>query len=199
MRRRIRTMGLSWVLVLLFGTFLAVSSAAARGRYWPIPRPSAPQVTVVASGLNQPKHLTDTPQGVYVVESGTGGTDCVQGPPPSGPPTPTVPYCEGPTGAIALIQRHHVRVVASGLPSVISDGEAIGPAAVSVRWLGQLSVVYQDELVLSDGTNGLPGPAGITFGTFQINPFVSANLAAFDAANPQILPANGVPGETPYD
>ena len=200
MRRRMLMIGLSWTLVLLCGTAVAVSSAVARGRDWPgASAPAAPKVAVVASGLNSPKHLTYTLQGVYVAESGTGGIDCVPGPPLQGPPTPTIPYCEGPTGAVALIQGHHVRVVASGLPSVIASGEALGPAAVSVGWFGQLSIVYQDELVNSNGTNNLPGPAATTFGTFQLNPFVSAKVADFAAAHPQTLPANGVPGETPYD
>jgi hypothetical protein len=200
MRRCVRGIGLSWILVVLIGSCLGVSSAAARGRHWGNPRPaSTPRVTVLASGLNSPKHLTYTRWGVYVAESGVGGTDCVQGPPVSGPPTPTVPYCEGPTGAIALIRHHNVRVVASGLPSVISDGEVLGPAAVSVGWPGQLSIVYDDELVDSNGTNGLPDPAATVFGTLRITPAVSADLAAFAAAHPQTLPANGVPGETPYD
>jgi uncharacterized protein GlcG (DUF336 family) len=42
----------------------------------------APRVHVAAGGLNNPKHLTFGPGGLYIAESGTGGpagSNCVAG------------------------------------------------------------------------------------------------------------------------
>jgi hypothetical protein len=77
-----------------------------------------PKVTVVASGLNNPRGLAFGPGGaLYVAEGGTGGTtstkgQCTQVIPPIGP------YTGGFTASISKISRHGDRtVVASGLPS----------------------------------------------------------------------------------
>jgi Flp pilus assembly pilin Flp len=77
-----------------------------------------PKVTVVASGLNNPRGLAFGPGGaLYVAEGGKGGTtstkgQCAQVIPPIGP------YTGGFTASISKISRHGNRtVVASGLPS----------------------------------------------------------------------------------
>jgi hypothetical protein len=80
--------------------------------------PALPNVTVVASGLNNPRGLAFGPDGaLYVAEGGTGGTtstdgQCTQVPKPIGP------YTGGFTASISRISRHGTRtVMASGLPS----------------------------------------------------------------------------------
>jgi hypothetical protein len=77
-----------------------------------------PKVTVVVSGLNNPRGLAFGPGGaLYVAEGGTGGTKttvgkCAQVPPPIGP------YTGGFTASITRISPQRIRtVVASGLPS----------------------------------------------------------------------------------
>ena len=80
--------------------------------------PALPKVTVVASGLNNPRGLAFGPDGgLYVAEGGTGGTastagQCAQVPKPIGP------YTGGFTASISRISGQGTRtVVASGLPS----------------------------------------------------------------------------------
>ena len=77
-----------------------------------------PTVTVVASGLNNPRGLVFGPDGaLYVAEGGTGGTastvgQCTQVPKPIGP------YTGGFTASISRISFQGTRtVVTSGLPS----------------------------------------------------------------------------------
>ncbi|TQM90764.1 hypothetical protein FB476_3148 [Ornithinimicrobium humiphilum] len=99
-------------------------------------------VTVVASGLDSPRHLTVTSRGdVYVAESGTGGDDCVLGVAP-GAPDP-VPVCAGPSGAVTKIGRDggQGRVV-TGLPSLAVGAEASGPYDVEVTGSSKLVVTF---------------------------------------------------------
>jgi hypothetical protein len=178
------------------------------------------QVSVAATGLNSPKHLSWSDQGLLVAESGTGGpvgtSNCVTAPPTEGPGT--TQYCEGATGSVALVRNGHADTVLGGLPSVVEEdtGEALGVSAVAPLqgehgfWGGWwpwhrdgsgLAVLFQDLLVNADGTNGLPAPASTTFGTLQLEPGRSADIAQFAAENPQ-NPATlgGIPGaETTYD
>ncbi|MGO9789739.1 MAG: ScyD/ScyE family protein [Solirubrobacteraceae bacterium] len=185
---------------VLAGALAALAGSAAAAVAAP-----APKVKVVASGLNSPKHLLYTGNGLYVVESGTGGpqgtSNCVTAPATEGPGNNT--YCVGSTGAVALIKGHKMKVALSGLASEIDvqTGGATGPSAVTVNDAGALSVLYQDDLVQKDGSTALPAPASTLFGTFQIAKGISANLAAFAAANPQAAATlGGIPGtETTYD
>lgn len=164
------------------------------------PQVKAPKVKVVATHLSSPKQLLYTANGVYVAESGTGGSDCVSGPSDTG--QGTTQYCEGPTAAVALIHGEHVRVVASKLPSLLEkdSGEATGPSAVTVSKRGHLSILFQDGLVESNGSNTAPGAAATAFGTFKISAGVSAKIARFESAHPQAAATlGGTSGETTYD
>jgi hypothetical protein len=158
----------------------------------------APTVTVVASGLNSPKHLTIGPGGVYVVESGTGGSNCVTVDGDS--------ECEGQTGAVAVVTPFGTFNVLTGLASVQEAEGAGGPDAIAFGH-GEAAVLFQDTAVNPDGTTGVQGPGSDQFGKLLLaRPFsqslrVGADLAAFAAANPQD-PATlgGSPGdETTYD
>jgi hypothetical protein len=194
---RISRVAVACLLAFAAGATSCVSAAFA-----------APEVKVVATGLNSPKHLLYTSRGLYVVESGTGGPEgpgCVTAPSTVG--AGTTKYCAGLTASVALIHGGHTTIAAASLPSVIEgkEGTAAGPSAVTVSGSGRLSILYQDTLVNPNGSNSLPAPASSVAGTFQISPGVSANIAAFDAQHPQTAATlGGTPGETtndsdPYD
>jgi hypothetical protein len=166
---------------------------------------SPPKIFTVASGLNAPKHLLLRNHNLYVVESGTGGapgaSNCVTGPATEG--SGTTQYCEGATGAVAVVHDGAVSVVDGGLPSVIEEdtGEVAGPSGVAFGSGGRMHLTFQDELVNADGSSAVTGLAAREFGTLQTGPFDSVDLAQFAAANPQ-NPATlgGIPGtETTYD
>jgi len=186
----------------LAGTVLAgvaVPAAAAQTV------PAGITVSVVRSGLNAPRHLTLTRDGLWVAEAGAGGpagtSNCVTGPATGG--TGTTRYCVGLTGAVALIRSGHV-VVSVGLPSVIQEStkEVAGPSAVAFG-NGGAAVTMQDVLVNSQGGNALPKPAGNLFGQLLIRSgraVTAVNLAAFAAAHPQPAASLGTePGEVAYD
>lgn len=167
---------------------------------------AAPTVSVLAKGLNAPKHLTIGPDGnLYVAESGTGGnSNCAVGPKTEG--VGTTSYCDGPTGSIVQVsatgQMHGAQ---AGLPSVVEKDteEALGPAAVAFNG-SYTAVVFQNELVGKTGANGLKGAAASMFGTMVIRDGSSATVAhitAFAAAHPQAAATlGGIPhSETTYD
>ncbi|WP_256838875.1 ScyD/ScyE family protein [Ornithinimicrobium faecis] len=129
----------------------AFTSTAAADNYQP-DRHRPIEGTVVATGLNSPRHLTAAPNGdLYVAEAGTGGDDCLvmgeEGPVlDEGVPIPCGSWDPeehpdwgeirlGDTGSITKITRkgHQSRVV-TGLPAVdLGGGEATGPSDVAVR------------------------------------------------------------------
>jgi len=91
-----------------------------------------PQVTVVASGLDNPRGLGFAPDGaLYVAEAGKGGAGpCFQG--------PEGPACFGASGAVTAVRHGHQSRVLSGLPSYAGEGgaSAIGPSDVAFNGLG---------------------------------------------------------------
>lgn len=135
-RSRLRTV--SWLsgpalLAGLVGALVGTSpAAAAPGTY-----------DVVASGLNNPRHLTITAGGnLLVAESGSGGAGpCIIG--------GEGQACYGPTGSITEISRQHgtwvQHRVVTGLPSLAGQvddpatgaakgGNATGPSDVDAAW-----------------------------------------------------------------
>jgi len=92
---------------------------------------------VIASGLNNPRGLSFSPDGgLYVAEAGTGGSGpCFQG--------PEGPACFGHTGSVTRVDRTGQRRVLTGLPSIGADpggGFGIGPSDVSFRGRGGMYV-----------------------------------------------------------
>ncbi len=125
--------------VLVLGTVSAIPAAAA-------PAAGSSGYTVIASGLNNPRHISAGSQGVlYVAESGVGGNGpCITSSEGSF-------VCYGPTGSITQIlhtwQGWAQRRVVTGLPSmappknlpptagsgpVIKGSSATGPSGVQV-------------------------------------------------------------------
>jgi hypothetical protein len=179
--------------------------AAAAGAVTNGTTSKSPAVSVVRSGLDNPRHLTLTGDGLWVAQAGAGGparqSNCVTGPSTGG--AGDTQYCAGQTGAVSLIRSSHITASVS-LPSVIQtdSSEVAGPAAVAFSH-GRTAVVMQDVLVNSGGVNALPKPAGNLFGQLLIRSghrVTTVNLAAYAAAHPQSAPSLGtVPGETAYD
>jgi hypothetical protein len=165
----------------------------------------AVKVSVLRGGLNNPRHLTLTRDGLWVAQAGTGGpagkSNCVTGPSTGGPGNTS--YCVGQTGAVSLI-RHGGVAASLRLPSVIQGGtnEVAGPAAAAFGYSRE-AVVMQDVLVNNKGGNALPKPDGKLFGQLLIRSergTSTVNLAAYAAAHPQPAFSLGtVPGEKAYD
>lgn len=117
---------------------------------------------VVASGLNAPRHLTFSPTGeLYVVEAGAGGP---RGPAGNCNPHPLGEFCLGFTGAVTRVDDDGQDVkVLTGLPSIASEGEVLGPS--------DLSITGSRKFVLSIGIGGSKlfrdafGPDGAQLGT----------------------------------
>ena len=200
-RNAVRTLsGVAMTASVLTGAATEQASAS--------PPISSPQMQVVASGLNSPKHITFGPGGLYITESGTGGPSgpaCVAAIGVTGAPTT---FCEGPTASVAVLGHFGLRTVLSGLPSFTEEDtqETLGPSALAFvpgnRFTpGGLGVLLQDGLVKADGTTSLPGPAASAFGKLLFEPSgrVLADVAAFTAANPQSAATLGGVGETTYD
>ncbi len=114
--KRLNTLASAAVIALAAGLGTVPAQAADPG--W----------RIVASGLDNPRHLSFDGGTLYVAEAGVGGS----GPCMDGPEGET---CFGTTGAITQIVRGHQSRVLSGLPSLGgTDGSsAIGATDVQVR------------------------------------------------------------------
>ncbi len=140
-------------------------------------------LTVVASGLDNPRQLSVGPRGaLYVSEAGSGGDiGCARDPSTGGR------ICIGRSGAIATLAGRGLRSVVAGLPSVSAPGgaESSGPADAVVSG-GQLAFVVQDTHIDAHGANQF-GAAGRLLGKLVEAPLaggrlrVVADLARFEA------------------
>lgn len=144
--------------------------------------------TTIATGLNNPRHLSVTPYGaIFVAEAGTGGTGtCIPG-------AEGGQVCYGATGSITELVRswwgHHwyQRRVVTGLPSLAGPGgaSATGPSDVSVRGLRYVTSIGlgADPSVraqLPDGFGTLL--QGNLFWRHR-EPRVLADISAYEQAN----------------
>lgn len=117
---------------------------------------SAPEV--VAEGLDAPYKLTFGPDGaLHVAEAGTGGGTCIdEEDPESGE---TTRLCYGSTGAVTRIEGDVQERVVSGLPSLSTDTESVGPADVAFSPDGLMHVIVglggDDEFRTSFGDERL--------------------------------------------
>ena len=102
----------------------------------PARRPNAPAARVLASGLNNPRHLVFRGGTLYVAEAGKGGTRTCD----TGPEGGTV--CYGATGSIMRLGKHPRRIL-TGLPSIGDQGtggSALGPSGIVALGGGRLAV-----------------------------------------------------------
>jgi hypothetical protein len=112
---------------------------------------SAADVDIIASGLDNPRHVAVAPGGdVYVAEAGRGGDHATSR---SCFDSPEGFACTGATGAVTRISRHRTERVASGLASFApADGNnAIGPHGVFAG---------RDGLVVTNGGPTAPTREG---------------------------------------
>ena len=142
-------------------------------------------VTVFATGLNNPRGLAFGPDGyLYVAEGGAGGTQstvgvCDQVPAPVGP------YTGGYTSRISKIDSSGNRTtVMDGLPS-----SATSPAQGSlVSGVADIAFIGNTLYALTAGSGCSHGLNGTTNGIFRVNAngtwTMIADLSAFQKAHP---------------
>jgi DNA-binding beta-propeller fold protein YncE len=200
MRMRLHRRGLQLGTASLLLLAASVGSVA--------PAAADPTVTVVMSGLDNPRGLALGPQGaLYVAEAGRGGAaPCVT--------VGGLQYCYGPSGAVTRLWMGVQKRVATGLPSVaqvgnptIPDGtRAEGPNDVALLGVGTAEVVIGLERDPA-ARHLFPELAGLgrlvhvpASGRWR---FV-ADLAAYEqATNPDhalysSFPGGGLPDSNPY-
>jgi hypothetical protein len=179
-------------------------TAKSRGRSWQAPRiasvvsllvvvgtagcgtgAATTRLTVVATGLANPRQLSFGPDGVlYVADAGSGGrARCAVA------PDTKARVCVGESGAILAISHGRLRRVITGLPSAANAGgaESSGVADV-VETNGRLAFVVQDTSIDRAGANQF-GAVGADLGHLLTAPVgggklhLGANFARFEATH----------------
>jgi sugar lactone lactonase YvrE len=171
-------------LLCLVALVVAAGGGAATSAF-------SPNVTVVASGLNNPRGLTFGPDGnLYIAEGGTGGAtmttpaQCAQVVPPVGP------YSGAFTARILKLAPSggSPTVVAAGLPSSQTSA-ALGSLASGV---GDLAFVDGRLYAVLAGAGCSHGLLGTSNGVVRVNAdgttTLVANLSAFQASHPVAHP-----------
>ena len=148
--------------------------------------PAGPPWEVVATGLDNPRHVAfSATGGLYVVEAGRGGEGPCSQHPSLGE------FCLGFTGAVTRVRGHlpDERVV-SGLPSIINEeGETLGPS--DIAFTGSRTFALSIGIGGSDEFRSGFGPDGALLGTLvagrwghdRVRPFADV-LANEAVANP---------------
>jgi hypothetical protein len=195
-----------WILIVCSALFISPviavaqeASPVASPAATPPPLPS--NVSVVASGFNNPRGLAFGPDGeIYVAEGGLGGTNttgdqCEQVVPPLGP------YTGDNNASISKIDpTGQVSKVVEGLPSTNTTPETGGDIS------GVADVAFVDGTLyyLLGGAGCSHGHADVPNGVFKVNDdgttTLVADLSAFYMANPIAQPnaADFEPDETYY-
>ncbi len=184
-------------VVIILALLASLSGAA----YAQPPAPSA-NVTVVATGLNNPRGLTFGPDGaLYVAEGGVGGSTsvvgiCEQVPPPIGP------YTGGKTARISKIASDGTRTtVVENLPS----SQTSAPSGGLVSGVADVAFVGDTLYGLLSGAGCSHGVPDEPNGVIKVNrdgtSALVADLSAFVRTHPVAKPNPGdfEPDETSYD
>jgi hypothetical protein len=151
-----------------------------------------PKVTVIASGLDNPRGLAfDRYGSLYVAEAGTGGS----GPCQTGPEGDEV--CFGSSGAITKISHGHQYRVLAGLPSnAAPDGsQAVGPSDVTFKD-GRLTFTVglgADPAVRA----GLPAPGRNHGWLLQAGRHGASRVADISGFEAKANPDGGLPDSNP--
>lgn len=162
-----------------------------------------PTITVVMSGLDNPRGLAlDRDGTLYVAEAGKGAAGQPGSPEcaPTGRPAPEDIYCAGRTGAVSRLRRGVQRRIVTGLPSnapaTLGGEGANGPQDVSLRGSGGIYVTL--------GLGGNPAfreALGEDFGwLIRVNEETGrwrkvADIAGYEFEND---PGGGGPDSNPY-
>jgi hypothetical protein len=132
------------------------------------------QPVVVASGLDNPRHLSFSPDGeLYVAESGRGGTA------PCAPHPSLGVFCFGLTGAVTQVEDSgpDPRVLA-GLPSIVNEeGEVLGPFDIALT--GSQKFVLSIGLGGSDQFRAAFGPQGALLATLVTGKLKQEGVSLF--------------------
>ncbi len=181
--RRLATVAAMTVPVAIAGSLVAPGVAAKSQVF-------TPNVSVFASGLNNPRGLAFGPDGyLYVAEGGLGGAatttpaQCGQVPPPVGP------YSGGFTSTISKISPAGVRsTVAAGLPS----SETSAALGNLVSGVSAVAFVGKQLYALEAGAGCSHGLLGTANGVLRVNSDGTttqvADLSAFVMAHPVAHP-----------
>jgi hypothetical protein len=147
----------------------------------------SPNVSVFATGLNNPRGLTFGPDGyLYVAEGGAGGTtSTIDICPNDQVLAPVGPYTGGYTSRISKIDPHgNVTTVIDGLPS--SETSAAQNNLVS--GVSDVKFIGKDLYALTAGSGCSHGLDGTTNGIFKVNAnntwTMIADLSAYQKAHP---------------
>jgi hypothetical protein len=132
---------------------------------------------VVASGLDNPRHVSFSPSGaLYVVEAGRGGA----GPCVTAHPNPDLGvFCLGMSGAVTRVRDDGPdERVLTGVPSIISDsGETLGPS--DIAFTGSQKFVLSVGIGGSDQFRAGFGAQGALLGTLVTGKLKHSGFSLF--------------------
>lgn len=145
------------------------------------PAPGDPPWVTVASGLDNPRHLSFSRHSLYVAEAGLGGAGpCVPGPEGED-------VCFGLSGAITRVSHGGSERVVTGLPSLAAagGGGALGPSDVVTfsrhRYAATIGLGLEPEVRETFGETGASLATVVTGHLYGGKPRVAADLAAYEA------------------
>ena len=168
--------------LVLVAQLLSFEKAAASGA--PRPTPSS-NVSVFATGLNNPRGLKFGPDGnLYVAEGGAGGSTSTVGTCDQ-VPFPVGPYTGGFTARISKIDSNGVRTtVVENLPSSVTN-PALGSL---VSGVADVAFINNTLYALFAGAGCSHGVPSVPNGVIRVNSDgtwdLIANLSEFQMANP---------------
>lgn len=177
--RRVSLLAIVTILILSAAFLVQVNLAKASG-------PAVTQVSVFATGLDNPRGLAFGPDGdLYVAEGGRGGTDsttaeqCAQVIPPIGP------YTSGMTARISKVSPTGERsTVVDGLPSDQTSPDSGG----LISGVADVAFVRGRLYAVLAGAGCSHGVADVPNGVIAVRPdgtwHMVADLSAFQQANP---------------